>query len=356
LGTTLPATVALFVLYGTSVAPFTYVTSYFFKSHSTAQTITLVLNLGCLVLLLAAYVMHLIPATCDADNTMRFIFRLLPGYALGNGLMQLSVLQELPFLENDCGRMPLMQAVQQHFTAWSLPAAGWPVLYMAVESIVYFLLAILIDMALSYPWLRSRLMPDKDFPETIFDDDSDVIGEARRVAALNGGDGGDIVMVNRLRKVYAGGKVAIRNLSFGLPPGECFGFLGINGAGKTTTMKILTGDIVPTSGTARLSGYDILTQQSEVRRLVGYCPQFDALLELLTVREHLELYARIKGVPEAQLDAVVSSKIKELDLVQYSNKLAGSLSGGNKRKTSVALAMIGDPLLLFLDEPDCNRA
>jgi ATP-binding cassette, subfamily A (ABC1), member 3 len=349
LGDSLPATVLLFVSYGFSVAPFTYVLSYLFKSHSTAQTMVLVLNLGCLLLLLAAYIMHLIPSTCDTDAALRYVFRLIPGYALGNGLMQLSVLAELPFLENDCGRMPWYVAVEQKFTPWSLEAAGWSLLYMGVESVVYFILAIAIDVGLSYPWIRARLFPDKDRPEKPFDDDSDVTAEAERVR--RGQTKGDVVVINRLRKVYGGAKPAVRGLSFGLPPGDCFGFLGINGAGKTTTMKILTGDIVPTGGTATLSGYDILTEQTEVRRLVGYCPQFDALLDLLTVEEHLELYADIKGVPREHFKAVVAEKIHELDLDQYRNKLAGSLSGGNKRKTSVALAMIGNPLLLFLDEP-----
>lgn len=94
--------------------------------------------------------------------------------------------------------------------------------------------------------------------------------------------------------MYRGGKVAVQELSFGIPRGEVFGFLGINGAGKTTTLKILSGDQVPTQGGARLAGMDIMSQQVEVRRLLGYCPQFSALLELLTVREHLELFARIK--------------------------------------------------------------
>lgn len=124
----------------------------------------------------------------------------------------------------------------------------------------------------------------------------------------------------------------------------------MQGAGKTTTLKMLSGDEIPTRGTASLGGFDILSQQIEVRRLLGYCPQFDALLDLLTCREHLELFARIKGVPESLLAGVVEAKLHEMDLTQYSNKLAGSLSGGNKRKLSVAIAMIGDPPLMFLDE------
>lgn len=145
--------------------------------------------------------------------------------------------------------------------------------------------------------------------------------------------------------------MAVQDLSFGLKQGECFGFLGINGAGKTTTMKMLTGDIVPTSGNATLSGYDILTQQVQVRRQIGYCPQNDALIDLLTVREHLELFAKIKGVPNSDLDLVVREKMEQLNLTAFEDKLAGSLSGGNKRKLSVAIAMIGSPRILFLDEP-----
>jgi ABC-type multidrug transport system ATPase subunit len=154
-----------------------------------------------------------------------------------------------------------------------------------------------------------------------------------------------------LRKVYAGGKVAVRGLSYGVPVGEVFGFLGINGAGKTSTLEMLTGARLPSSGTALLAGYDILAQQPQVRRLLGYCPQWDALLELLTSREHLELYARIKGVPEPSVRAVVDEQLARFDLVQFANKKAGTLSGGNKRKLSVAIAMIGSPPLVFLDEP-----
>lgn len=89
-----------------------------------------------------------------------------------------------------------------------------------------------------------------------------------------------------------------------------------------------------------------------IRKRIGYCPQFDALLELLTVREHLELFGRIKGLSSPQvLKVVVDEKIKQLDLKDFEHKLAGSLSGGNKRKLSLGIALIGDPKILFLDEP-----
>lgn len=86
-----------------------------------------------------------------------------------------------------------------------------------------------------------------------------------------------------------------------------------------------------------------------IRRKIGYCPQFDALLELLTVREHLELFARIKGIPLDSMEKVVRGKMEQLDLTNFENKAAGSLSGGNKRKLSVAIALIGEPSIVFLD-------
>ena len=109
------------------------------------------------------------------------------------------------------------------------------------------------------------------------------------------------VKVNKLRKVYSLGgnkhKVAVDRLSFGVKNGECFALLGVNGAGKTTTFKILSGDIIQTSGKAHVASHEIPGQLEEARNYIGYCPQFDALLENLTAKEHLFLYAAIKGIP-----------------------------------------------------------
>lgn len=110
------------------------------------------------------------------------------------------------------------------------------------------------------------------------------------------------IKVDKLRKVYALGgakyKVAVDCLSFGVKNGECFALLGVNGAGKTTTFKMLSGDCVQTSGKAYINGYDIPSQMKQAQHDIGYCPQFDALLENLTAKEHLFLYAAIKGIPQ----------------------------------------------------------
>ncbi|KAF7668709.1 hypothetical protein LDENG_00293370 [Lucifuga dentata] len=144
---------------------------------------------------------------------------------------------------------------------------------------------------------------------------------------------------------------AVDRLCVGIPAAECFGLLGINGAGKTTTFKMLTGDIPVSAGEAFLNGYSIRTEMRDVHQNMGYCPQFDAIDDLLTGREHLEFYARLRGVPEKEVAMVAEWGIQKLGLIKYSNKSAGTYSGGNKRKLSTAIALIGCPPVIFLDEP-----
>ncbi len=121
-------------------------------------------------------------------------------------------------------------------------------------------------------------------------------------------------------------------------------------AGKTTTLKILTGDELPSAGSAHLLGMDIIQNAQKVRKSLGYCPQFDALHESLTARETLEFYGRLRGIPEARLPAMVNYLIDCLTLTQYKDRVAGKYSGGNKRKLSLAVALVGDPKIVFLDE------
>jgi len=175
-------------------------------------------------------------------------------------------------------------------------------------------------------------------------------GTSAAAAAAAAAAGGDAIVFSDLRKTYLG-KVAVDNLTFGVPPGEVFGFLGINGAGKSSALKILTGDAPPTSGTASVLGADVVRSSSAARARVGYCSQTDALLDLLTTREHLELYAALRGCWGSARGALVGRTLAQFGLEEYGGKLAGSLSGGNKRKLGLALALIGAPPIVILDEP-----
>jgi ABC-type multidrug transport system ATPase subunit len=145
----------------------------------------------------------------------------------------------------------------------------------------------------------------------------------------------------------------VNDLHFSIPKNQCFGFLGVNGAGKSTTLKMLTGDEVPTQGDAYLGGLSITKDKVAVRRLMGYCPQHDAVHDLMTGEETLEFYGRLRGVPPHKLPAMVSYLAKRLTLDQDNQhkRPAGTYSGGNRRKLSVGIALIGNPPVVFLDEP-----
>ena len=160
------------------------------------------------------------------------------------------------------------------------------------------------------------------------------------------------VRLYNLKKTY-GPVTAVENVSFGLEYGECFALLGVSGAGKTTCFKSLTGEIYPTKGSVTINGHDITTASGfeAARKMIGYCPQFDAIFTGLTVLEHLQIYASLKGIKRDLAPKLIEKAIKDMDLLDYANIAANNLSGGNKRKMSVAMAMLGNPPLVFLDEP-----
>jgi len=114
---------------------------------------------------------------------------------------------------------------------------------------------------------------------------------------------------------------------------------------------MLTGDVRPSSGTATLAGYNVLDELPKVLGRVGYCPQFDALLEELTGFELLRIFASLKGVPEDKVEIVVSSLVQKVGLARHASNPTKGYSGGNKRKLSLAMALVGSPTLVFLDEP-----
>lgn len=146
----------------------------------------------------------------------------------------------------------------------------------------------------------------------------------------------------------------MQQASFALDYGECFALLGVNGAGKSTTFKSLTREIAPTTGEITVQGFDVQKQFSDARKLIGYCPQYDAIFPVLTVEETIKFYALIKGIRTHKIHEVVEKAIRELNLKDHRHKMAGTLSGGNKRKLSVAMAIIGNPPIILLDEPSAG--
>ncbi|GLC42811.1 hypothetical protein PLESTM_001382200 [Pleodorina starrii] len=185
-------------------------------------------------------------------------------------------------------------------------------------------------------------------------DDEDVAAEKRSV--VEGRRAGCQVLLDGVRKSYSQGLFrpavpAVRGLWLGVPAGECFGLLGVNGAGKTTTFRMLTGEVMPDAGDARVGGLSVRTQLAAARRQLGYCPQFEALPGAMTGREVAAMYARLRGVPEPYVGGLVSYLLRRLGLEAAADSPCGGYSGGMKRKLGVAVALVGDPRVCVLDEP-----
>lgn len=133
--------------------------------------------------------------------------------------------------------------------------------------------------------------------------------------------------------------------------GQIFALLGHNGAGKTTTISMLNGTVAPTKGFAEVFGIDMFNNIDECRKMFGICPQHDILFSNLTPIDHLKLYSSFKGTEPHLIDGQVEKMLKDIDLYAQRNQQACTLSGGQKRKLSVAISMIGNSKVVILDEP-----
>uniref|UniRef100_A0A8C5L437 P-type phospholipid transporter n=2 Tax=Jaculus jaculus TaxID=51337 RepID=A0A8C5L437_JACJA len=338
----LPALVALLMLYGWAVIPMMYPASFLFDVPSTAYVALSCANLFIGINSSAiTFVLELFEnnRTLLRFNAMlRKLLIVFPHFCLGRGLIDLALSQAVTDVYARFGEEHLSNPFQ-----WDL--IGKNLVAMGVEGVVYFILTLLIQ----HHFFLTRWIAEPA-KEPIVDEDDDVAEERQRIAS--GGNRTDILRLNDLTKIYSGSSnPAVDRLCVGVRPGECFGLLGVNGAGKTTTFKMLTGDTTVTSGDATIAGKSILTNISDVHQNMGYCPQFDAIDDLLTGREHLYLYARLRGVPAEEIERVANWSIQSLGLSLYADRLAGTYSGGNKRKLSTAIALIGCPPLVLLDEP-----
>ncbi|MCA2640315.1 MAG: ATP-binding cassette domain-containing protein [Microcystis aeruginosa Ma_QC_Ch_20071001_S25] len=159
-----------------------------------------------------------------------------------------------------------------------------------------------------------------------------------------------MIEVEHLSKIY-GSTAAISDVDFTVKKGEILGFLGPNGAGKTTTMRILSGYIPATTGTARIAGYDVHQQSLEVRRRIGYLPENPPLYPEMTVESFLDFVARIKGISSGDRKARVDLVLSKCQLLEKRKVIIRKLSKGYKQRVGIAQAIIHDPPVIILDEP-----
>lgn len=354
------ATIVLLVLIPPAVSLSSFFYSTFFNSSASSLVGLLIFGLvfGTFGIEVSD-VLIIFPKTRYTGHLILWTMRLLlPSVCLGSGVMHLAMWKSLsehvplnPF-------SGLLFRSEYHFQWISVPVylAGDDIFMLAVDIVLYTVLLLLMDGHGEYSFLRALFNfwpPGVKCPADQRQvEDKNVEDERLRIQGLD--PSSQILLVDDVHKTYDGKIFAVRGISYAVEKGHVFGLLGVNGAGKTTTFKMLCGQLEPSAGRIFVGGKNVSKELEAVRKLIGYCPQFNALLDLLTVREHLELYGQIKGLSGAMLEDDIRDKMRTFDLLKFEHSRAGQLSGGNMRKLSCALAMVGEPPIVFLDEPSAG--
>ena len=386
----------LYLLYGPSMVSFTYLLSFLFKKEGTGQTLIILVNLligalgGTAILIMRIY-----ENVINTAKVIANIFRIVPSFCFCygyNSLINRNVLFAIDYkAENKKKGVEISSSMAYLYVIDNYKDSDiltmdyllTDCIYLAVESIVYLLLLAFCE---NYKNLFSccftsnkkennKFIKVNNHLEKNFEKNSDEISipdnvndtyvknEVIKAKSTNDKNNYAIKIISLIKTFYGGpfgfkifdscfkSTKAVRDISLCLEYGECFGFLGVNGAGKTTTFKCLSREILPTSGKIYIDNKEINEDFDKVRSLIGYCPQFDAIFESLTVYENLEFYGIIKGAKRDKIKSIVYALMKEMSLFQFKDIVSGTLSGGNKRKLSVAISMICNPPIILLDEP-----
>ncbi|KAK4205213.1 putative ABC transporter [Triangularia verruculosa] len=232
---------------------------------------------------------------------------------------------------------------------------GFPICYLVLQVFAFALLLCVLDKDLSLSLLPSR--KDETTAATTSATPTTTLDEKflPTITSAPAATENNLLTISHLSKSF-GNNPAVSDVSISLSQGEIIALLGPNGAGKTTIVNLIRGEFPPSSGTVSLRGQNISSSssaKSTINSAIGVCPQFDAL-DLLTARQHLSFYARIKGIPSSEIGFNIAEVMKQVGLAPYADRLATKLSGGNKRKLSLAIALMGNPAVLVLDEPSSS--
>jgi len=364
-GANAPAMFLLLLFYGACMTPCMYCVEPSFSVASTAYVTLICLNIFTgTVSTMAVAVMDSLQNEIDdlkpVNDFCKAVFPwILPNYNLGRGMIQIAVNHYINYAAEQFG---LCDVLDQHGRPCSTDPLSWDVSGRSIASLafmapVWLMLRLLIEwgFCLRGPMRRcQRSDTSADIAANVNDVEVSKevcrVNESMNAAKASGSISADALVIENLTKTFK--KVrAVRGVSVGIPAGECFGLLGVNGAGKTTTMRMITGDVEVGGGDVLVGGWSVRSHRDRARRRLGYCPQFDALPDKLTVRETLALYARIRGVPSKLVKDTVESLLARMCLEAHQNSRCEHLSGGNKRKLSTAMALIGEPDVVLLDEP-----
>ncbi|XP_052030926.1 phospholipid-transporting ATPase ABCA3-like [Apodemus sylvaticus] len=366
-------TMLILTLFGWSAIPLTYLMSFLFSKSTSAYIKLLVFYyLSGTFGLLIDIIIEAKISTIVSKSTQNFLLNMLllfPSYNLGKCISEYTVIYQKKMLcIQQKNALKFLNCSKEH-TKKNIYSLKKPMLgkYLIAMSIAGFVFLLFIFFWENISWKLRMLIHQhiffcayKKYKRDIISkelsgtsEDNDVENERRGILYQPEKFLHCPVLIKELTKIYFKSPLilAVKNISLAIQERECFGLLGFNGAGKTTTFQILTGENIPTAGDVFIDGISITKNILKVRSKIGYCPQFDALLEYMTGWEIMIMYARIWGISEHQIRPYVKKYLNSLDLESHANNLISTYSEGNKRRLSTAIATMGKPSVVFLDEP-----
>ena len=332
-----PLTLTLFG-FSWACLPFCYILSLPYKSAASAEkNLTNVVMLTMLAAMLVTFLLNQLNLNPTIFNLITYIVYLVPGYTV----MDVTYRVALFFGPNSLIEGLVLPS------PYSWEYCGRALTYLYIEGFVFFILLIYIER---WTWIKTDKV--KYDAQPYKPTDEDVTKEIERVRATKN----DAVCVDGVWKVYPGSKKtppveACRDVTFGICEGDCFGLIGPNGAGKTSIISILMGTLGFNKGTCSIKNCPIPKEVKKAYSYLGYCPQFDVLFDCLTTYECLWFYGGIKGIDRLQLPSMIDEILLCLGLEEHRDKFTRDLSGGNKRRLCVAIAFMGNPQVIIMDEP-----
>ena len=351
--------IVMLLVFALEALPLAYIISHMFTSSVTAQNWTRALFMlgGILGFMLWTILSGTVAQEYGWGSStltiIQFLLASLPNAGLALSFKQLAMMGAI------CSQYEKEGLPCPNSNPWNTSVgtgesgAGLLLIAMLFWSLLYGVIVIYIE--------RRRLQPPgfKINQQLISQDEDQDVKQERDATMANSNGSNEVIHIQRLRKVYPASKltpkkVAVDDLCLSIKPGTCFGLLGPNGAGKTTTMSMLTGTTWATQGTASVANCAIDTDVHEIYKKLGFCPQFHGLFPSMTVEEHLTFYGELKGMSSFSIQAFIESLTSSLDMTEHVKKMSKSLSGGNKRKLSMAISMMGAPAVLILDEPSAG--
>ncbi|KAK5642702.1 hypothetical protein RI129_008869 [Pyrocoelia pectoralis] len=369
---------SVFLFLGYAMLPWMYLSAYFFDIPSTGFTRMSLVNifLGITAMLVVQILAQPELNLQYVSDIMHWILLLVPHYSFSTAVRDIFVVYStqhncdifiekcvnftvpgFPHLtpeeckEKICSVTHTCCTITTNYYDMESPGIGRNVLFLSCVGTFLILVLFSIELRL-YEKIANKINFTKRHrtcESKLLDDD--VLHEQEKVRdiPLHNIHNTAVVMKNVTK--YYGNFLAVDNLCLSIGKYECFGLLGINGAGKTTTFKIMTGDLRMSSGEAWINGISLTSNMKAIYKCIGYCPQFDALLDELTCFETLIIFSLIRGMSYAASKNMAKNLSHDLDFYHHLYKRVNELSGGNKRKLSTALSLIGNPSVLFLDEP-----